>query len=100
LATGFDWWDPFTEPGFTNAFPGKSLLGVLQLGGGGKNALGRHAVAAVLNAAHPDVSYDLTVAQVVAMFNDVIQNKGNVNALKTLFEGLNEQGCPLSQAVY
>jgi hypothetical protein len=98
--TGYHWSDPFTTPGFVDAFRSKSLLGVLELGGGGKNALGRHAVAAVLNAAHPDVSYDLTEAQVVAMFNDVIENKGDVNALKGLFERLNEQGCPLSQALY
>lgn len=99
-ATGYRWSDPFTEPGFVNAFRGKTLLQVLDHGGGGKNALGRHAVAAVLNAAHPNVDYDLTEAQVVAMFNDVIENDGDVNALKKTFESLNEQGCPLSQAVY
>jgi hypothetical protein len=98
--TGYDWQDPFTEPGFVDAFKNASLLDVLELGGGGKRALGRHAVAAVLNAAHPDVDYDLTEAQVVAMFNDVIMNGGDVTALKNLFERLNEQGCPLSQAVY
>lgn len=100
LATGYDWWDPFTEPGFVDAFRSATLLEVLELGGGGKRALGRHAVAAVLNAAHPDVDYDLTEAQVVAMFNDVMLNDGDVTALKNLFENLNEQGCPLSQAVY
>jgi hypothetical protein len=100
LATGYHWADPFTSAGFVNAFNGRTFLQVLQLGGGGKNALGRHTVAALLNAAHPNVAYDLTVAQVIAKFNDVITNNGNVNALKNEFEALNEQGCPLSQALY
>ena len=97
-ATGYHWGDPFVSAGFVNAFPGNTFLQVLNKGGGGKNALGRHAVAALLNAAHPDVSYDLSVAQVVARFNDVMINDGNVNALKSELETLNEQGCPLSQA--
>ena len=100
LATGYHWGDPFTSAGFVNAYNGRTFLQVLQLGGGGKNALGRHTVAALLNAAHPNVAYDLTPAQVIAKFNDVITNDGNVNALKNEFEALNEQGCPLSQAMY
>ena len=34
-----------------------TLMEALWAGGGGKYALGRHAVAALLNAAHPDVDY-------------------------------------------
>ena len=100
LATGYDWGDPFTSAGFVNAYNDRTFLQVLDLRGGGKNALGRHTVAALLNAAHPDVAYDLSAAQVIALFNDVIVNDGDVNALKQEFEALNEQGCPLSQAVY
>ena len=37
--------------GFDDAFPGMTLLEVLSQGGGGLNALGRHTVAALLNAA-------------------------------------------------
>lgn len=99
-ATGYHWSDPFTSAGFVDAYDGRTLLEVLERGGGGMNALGRHTVAALLNAAHPDVAYDLGVAEVVSMFNDVVVNDGNVNALKNQFEALNEQGCPLSQAVY
>ena len=99
-ATGYHWSDPFTSAGFVNAYRNRTFLQVLDQGGGGRNALGRHTVAALLNAAHPNVSYDLTVAEVVAMFNDVIQNNGNVNALRSLFESYNEQGCPLNMAVY
>lgn len=100
LATGYHWSDAFTSAGFVNAYRNRTFLQVLDLGGGGRNALGRHTVAALLNAAHPNVAYDLTVTEVVAMFNDVIQNNGNVNALRSLFESYNEQGCPLNMAVY
>ena len=99
-ATGYHWSDPFTEPGFVDAFRNRTLLQVLDQGGGGRNALGRHTVAALLNAAHPNVAYDLTAAEVVWMFNDVIQNDGDVNGLRILFESYNEQGCPLNAAVY
>jgi hypothetical protein len=100
IATGYHWGDPFVSPGFVNAFRDRTLLEVLDLNGGGKNALGRHAVAALLNAAHPDVAYDLTVAEVVDLFNDVVQNDGDVKALLSLFEDYNEQGCPLNAAVF
>lgn len=83
---------------FANAFPGKTLVQVLNLKGGGLNALGRHSVAALLNAASSGVDYDLTVAEVVAAFNaayasgdpSIITNQKNV------FDMLNNQGCPLN----
>ena len=100
LATGYDWVDPFTSAGFVDAYRSRTFLEVLSQGGGGRNALGRHTVAALLNAAHPHVAYDLTVHEVVAMFNQVILEGGNVNALRALFESYNEQGCPLNAAVY
>ena len=48
----------------------KTLLAGLQQGGGDLDALTRHAIAAVLSAAHPDVDYPLTVAEIVDMVND------------------------------
>lgn len=81
---------------FENAFPGKTLLQVLETGGGGLEALGRHTVAALLNAASPGVSSDLTVSQVIAKFNAVFPG-GNYEALKNEFAGFNEQGCPLGR---
>ncbi|MFZ2523648.1 MAG: SipW-dependent-type signal peptide-containing protein, partial [Minisyncoccia bacterium] len=42
---------------FENAFPGKTLLQVLQLGGGGLNRLGRETVGALLNAGKVDFPY-------------------------------------------
>ena len=82
---------------FEDAFPGKSLSQVLGQGGNqfGLNALGRHTVAALLNAATLD--YGLSVGEVVDLFNDVFPGtKSSYNDLKDLFEDLNEQGCPLN----
>ena len=78
-----------------DAFPGLTLSQVVALGGGGLNALGRHAVAALLNAASPDVDYDRTPAQVIAAFTAAYAS-GDYEATKDLFEGLNEQSCPLN----
>ena len=44
-----------------------SLLGALERGGGGDYALARHAVAALLNAAHPEVEYAFSVDEVISM---------------------------------
>jgi hypothetical protein len=80
---------------FEDAFPGKTLLQVMWQGGGGLNALGRHTVAALLNAASPDVEYDMTVEEVIAAFNEVYPD-GDYEGLKMELEDFNEQGCPLN----
>lgn len=81
---------------FENAFPGMTLLQVLQQGGGGLNALGRHTVAALLNSAQDGVSYNIgSPAGVIAMFNDAFPGS-DYEGLKNLFAGYNEQGCPIS----
>ncbi len=99
-----NWAAPFT-PGmlfadvFEDAFPGITLLDVLQQGGGGLNALGRHTVAALLNAESADVSYDLAVGEVIGLFNDAFPgSKPEYNILKNSFEELNELGCPFGRA--
>lgn len=84
----------------TTAFTGKTLLEVLGLNGGGMNALGRHAVAALLNAASADVAYDLSVAQVISSFNSAY-GSGNARTIerqKDLFDMLNNLGCPLARS--
>ena len=83
---------------FADAFPGKTLLDVVWMGGGGVNALGRHAVAALLNGASTDVSYDLSTARVISGFNAAFASgsKSVMNDRKNVFEMLNEQGCPLN----
>jgi len=80
---------------FENAFPGLTLLQVLELQGGGLNALGRHTVAALLSAASPGVDYDLTAAEVIAAFNAVFPG-GDYETLKNRLDALNNQGCPLN----
>ncbi len=80
---------------FENAFPGMTLLAVLKQGGGGLKALGRHTVAALLNAASSGVSYGQTAAEVVNAFNTVFPG-GDYETQKDIFANLNEQGCPLN----
>lgn len=62
--------------------------------GGGFNALARQAVAALLNAAHPDIDYDLTEDQVKAEFQEALAS-GDYRPTQILFENLNKQGCPI-----
>lgn len=82
---------------FRDAFPGKTLGEVVALGGGGLNALGRHSVAALLNAASSGVSYDLAVERVISAFNTAsVGTRNQINDQKDQFEFFNEQGCPLN----
>lgn len=71
-----------------------TLLEGLELRGGGVNALVRHAVAALLNAASGDVDFDLTESEVVEAFNAAVDG-GDVEGTKDALEAFNEQGCPL-----
>jgi hypothetical protein len=80
---------------FDDAFPGKTLLQVLKQGGGHLKALGRHTVAALLNAATPDVGYDMSESEVISAFNAAFAS-GNYEAQKNIFASYNEQGCPLN----
>ncbi len=90
--------DPFGDY-FDDAFPGLTLVDVLDGNGGGLTALGRHTVAALLNAANPEVSYDLTPQQVIDAFNEAYPGtKDDYEDLKNYLEGLNEQGCPLNNS--
>jgi hypothetical protein len=55
----------YYAPGF---FSNSYTLGqAIWQGGGGLNRLARHGTAALLSAAHPDVDYPYTLAQVIAM---------------------------------
>lgn len=86
--------DPFSSV-FANAFPGMTLVEVAAQGGGGIKALGRHTVAALLNAASNGVSFGLTVADVINGFNAAYAS-GNYETFKDQLAGLNEAGCPLN----
>jgi len=94
VGTGYDPDDLFSSV-FEDAFPGMTLLEVLWQGGGGLNALGRHTVAALLNAASGDVDYDLNVQDVINLFNGVYPG-GDYFSAKNVLEDFNEQGCPLN----
>jgi len=78
----------------SNAPEDLTLLEALQQGGGGVNALLRQAVAALLNAAHEDVEYSFSLAEVVEMVMDALDG-GDVEATKNALEAANELGCEL-----
>jgi hypothetical protein len=96
----FDSWPDTYDPDqlfssvFENAFPGMTLLQVLETGGGGLEALGRHAVASLLNAEASGASFGLAPNQVVGMFNTLFPDfASEFESLKDIFEDMNEQGC-------
>lgn len=99
-----DWTSPYAPDDlfsdyFEDAFPGLTLLDVVSQGGGDLKALGRHTVAALLNAANGEVSYDMTSQDVIDAFNAVYPgSKGDYQTLKDELEAFNEQGCPLNNS--
>jgi hypothetical protein len=74
-----------------NTITNPTLLEALNANGGGINALARHAVAALLNAAHPDINYPADVAYVIAATQAAIDS-GDYEAQKDEFEMWNELG--------
>jgi len=94
----FDSWAGY-DPGdmFSDVFGvpyNKTLLEALKTGGGGKKALGRHAVAALLNVANGDVGYKFTVEDVIAMVQYAYET-GQFELVKDLLADQNELVCPL-----
>lgn len=96
----FDSWVDF-DPGdsFDDVFGvdssfGGTLLDALKRGGGGEKALGRHAVAALLNSAS-DVESSFTVADVVQAVQDAYES-GDFELLKNILDEDNNSGCPLN----
>jgi hypothetical protein len=78
----------------TNWFPNSfTLLDALNANGGGTNALARHAVAALLNAAQG--FYPQTEAQVIADVQAAYA-ANDPATLKEKLEDQNELGCPLN----
>ena len=59
------------------------------------DALGRHTVAALLNAASSGVSFGMTPAQVIAAFNAAFPG-ADYEPQKNIFAAANERGCPLN----
>jgi hypothetical protein len=100
----YDSWTGYT-PGqdFDTAFgvnffnPNITLGAAVALGGGGVNALARHGVAALLNAASNGVAYNYTTAQVIAIVRGTGAYAGlSVESRKDLLAAANEAGCPLN----
>ena len=100
----FDSWPSAYSPGddFDTVFgvdlfsPDRTLLQALKAGGGGADALGRHAVAALLNAS-PDVPVDywFGVNGVIATVQAAVSS-GDYEGAKDIFAYYNEKGCPLN----
>lgn len=86
-ATGYGWSDDYDFTFGVNYFTPDITLGTaIWKGGGGVNVLARHGTAALLSAAHPDVNYPYSVAQVIAFVQ-----AGNVGPLIEA----NELGCSI-----
>jgi hypothetical protein len=85
---------PFVDAFGVDAFPGLTLLDVLELGEADLDALGRHAVAALLSALSDDVDYPLTDEEVIEAF-EVAYDSGVYEDTKDVFAAYNEDHCPL-----
>ncbi len=79
---------------FENAFPGKTLLQVLQQGGGGLNALGRDTVGELLNTA-AGLNTGFTTSQIIANFSAVFPGSNSqYDTLHATFVA--PENCPLN----
>lgn len=89
-------WPEDRPPGHSAGeyFPELTYLDVLWLDGDGLNALGREAVAGILNAAHPEILYGVTASQVRGAFMEAAAS-GEYDSLKNVLEALNHRSCPL-----
>jgi len=78
---------------------GESIASALWAQGGQENALARHGVAALLNAASSDVSYALTEGAVVTLVSEALASgdQSQIAAAKNTLATENERGCPIDQ---
>lgn len=81
----------FNRAAFSATF---TLLQAVNQPRGQLNALGRQAVAALLNAAHPNIDFPLTVNQVIQRFQTAFDS-GVYGPTTDFFEELNTAFCPL-----
>jgi hypothetical protein len=99
----FQYWVGYTPSdlfdtvfGVTSTFPANTLLEVVVQGGGGEKALGRHAVAALLNSTNPDVDYAYETDEVIAMVQAAYAS-GDFEGVKNRLETENERGCTVDK---
>jgi hypothetical protein len=102
VATGVLPSDPLSSVGFdgftVEQGDATTFEDALNAGGGGQFALMRHAAAAYLNAAHPDINYPLSTTEVVDMVNAALLAGGNeIEDLKDLLDFYNNSGCSIDQ---
>ena len=76
---------------------GPTLLEAVWATGDGAavGALARHAVAALLNAANPDVNYAFSQSEIITKVQNAIDS-GNFESTKNEFAAENERGCTLN----
>jgi len=79
------------------ALDGKTLLEAAGMGGGGEIALGRHAVAALLNSTNPEVEYFYTTDMVIMAVQEAYAS-GMFNMVKDDLEMQNELGCTVDKS--
>ena len=83
--------------GLPAQFASLTLTQGLDVNGGGIAALLRHAIAAVLNATHPEIAYPLSVREIIERVNAALAsgNARQIEALQDLLRGYNELGSDL-----
>lgn len=101
VPTGYATGDLYNAKFGVSSTKGWTLLTALQAKGGGENALARHATAALLNAASPDVDYYYSVADVISLVQSAYAPGGDFESVKNLLAAQNEEeqnlyGCPLN----
>jgi hypothetical protein len=96
--------DVFGVAPFTIRGNGKStiddptLLQALDANGSGINLLARSAVAALLNASNPNISYAMSVAEVIsAVQNAIASGADAIQALGEQLDYYNNAGCSINQ---
>jgi hypothetical protein len=95
-AAGFSPDDDFDTLFGVDAFsPDRTLMQALRTGGGKFDKLGRHATAALLNAAHPDVDFPLGVTELIDEVAAAV-DAGDAEPLASMLDMYNNYGCPLS----
>lgn len=82
------------------SYGSQTLLQALGNGGGGIDALLRHAVAGLLNALHPNVHYSIYSTQLILQVNAAIYsgNSSTIKSLQTTLDGYNNKTHPLDQS--
>jgi hypothetical protein len=93
----------FTIPSEFSSLSSVTLIDALELSGGSTDLeaaqlLLHHAVAALLNASHPDVEYPLSASQVISQTDAALasSDRDTMLAQKDAFDTNNNLGCPLN----